>query len=116
MQQLNVDSQLIMDVRAMADLGCKYHHIKVNDLQIKTDKGLLHWEKDTLVQDGQYIKTIDIFTDINSIFKEKTQEVFTLVPSFQSCFLGRMYFLNISVKLQNHDPVYMKIPFDIVHR
>lgn len=122
---LGVDSRLSMDLKALADLSCKYHNLKVDDIQIRSDKGLSHWKCELGFPanngKGQYLKTINICMDLqNSLSKEvngSNEEIhkgyLTLVPSFQSCVVGRMYFLQITVKFHNHEPANLKIPFRI---
>lgn len=122
---LGVDSQLIMDMKAMADLSCKYHHLKVDDLHVRNEKTLGTWNynKDSpqANHQGQFNKTVYLDMDLKPLLSkemansnEDFQKGFlTLVPNFQNCITGRFYFLHIIVKFHNHEPVSLKIPFTI---
>ncbi|CAH6723607.1 hypothetical protein CLIB1444_17S00628 [[Candida] jaroonii] len=122
---LGVDARLSMDIKALADLSCKYHNLKVDDVQIRSDKGLSNWKCELGSPanngKGQYSKTINVSMDLHhSLSKEingSNEEIhkgyLTLVPSFQSCVIGRIYFLQVTIKFQNHESASIKIPFKI---
>ncbi|WEJ93080.1 hypothetical protein PSN45_000540 [Yamadazyma tenuis] len=126
-EAMGVDSQMIMDIKALADLSCKYHFLKVDDVHVKSEGGLSHWDVDKAGTDsmkGQYKKSLDIFIDLNSVLSKEIaissedlqKGCFTLVPGFQTCIMGRLYFLKITVKFQNHESISLKLPLDIVSR
>lgn len=122
---LGVDSQLIMDMKALANLSCKYHHLKVDDLKISNEKSLANWNFNKEFKknnnEGQFNKTINLTMDLKPLLsKESTNSnedflkgFLTLVPNFQNCITGRFYFLHIVVKFHNHESVSLKIPFVI---
>ena len=118
---LQVDSQLIMDMKALVDVSSKYHNLKIEDIQI--DKK--HDWTMTSNQEGDslsYRKTVNISLDLKKLltkeFAKGSHEdlqkgFFVLVPNFQSCILGRLYFIHINVKLYNNESVCFRVPLTI---
>lgn len=53
-----------------------------------------------------HLKVIGTFKNNNAF------DAFNLIPSFQSCYIGRFYYLKISISLSNGDTVHIKVPVD----
>lgn len=117
---LNVDAQFIMDIKALANLLVKYNSLKVEKTKATASNGFVTWDEPVVsAQNATYTKTIDVVVDINHALTREASnddlagEAFALVPSFQSCIIGRYYYLKINVKLQNQDVVPIKVPVTI---
>lgn len=53
-----------------------------------------------------HLKVLGTFKNNNAF------DAFNLVPSFQSCYIDRFYYLKISISLSNGDTVHLKVPVD----
>lgn len=114
---LNVDSQLIMDMKCLSNLAAKYNTLKVDDVKTNT-KNLVDWNQ---ISDSNYTKELEVTVDLKKLFTlegsvlgdEASNESYALIPNFQSCIIGRAYYLKVLVKLQNNDSLSIKVPVSI---
>lgn len=125
---LNIDSQLIMDLKAIANLSVKYNCLKIEKAKPISKLGLANWGEPVssrkLNKDHEelvFSKKIDLSLDLqNLLLKDQStshedlhSEAYTLVPNFQSCIIGRYYTLKVFLKLQNNDVAVIKVPVNI---
>lgn len=111
---LDVNLQMIMDVKSLAHLQHKASSLKFEQVNTKSDGGLLGW-KETLR--GHFSKDVEVSVDLKTLFKMKTlleDGALCLVPSFQSCIICRYYYLSVRVRFANGDGLLVKVPVKIV--
>lgn len=114
---LNVDSQLIMDMKCLSNLAAKYNTLKVDDVKTNT-KNLVDWNQ---ISDSNFTKELEVTVNLKKLFTlegsvlgdEASNESYALIPNFQSCIIGRAYYLKVLVKLQNNDSLSIKVPVSI---
>lgn len=112
---LNLDNQAIADIKALAHLQTKYNLFKVESSTSDT----LPWSQGDLAL--RYTKKLNVFInmegtfsrEINRLSDDITAEAVALVPTFQSCIVGRYYYLSILVRLQNNDSLSIKVPLRV---
>ncbi|OBA23395.1 hypothetical protein METBIDRAFT_29874 [Metschnikowia bicuspidata var. bicuspidata NRRL YB-4993] len=118
-QALGVSNQLLMDVKCLANLEAKSTSLKIENVKVHSTGGLGFWQTSTDSKKAE--KKIFLDVDIQSLFvkdskrpmEDKLQGALTLVPSFQSCIIGRYYYLLIEIKLGNGETMPVKVPFKI---
>ncbi|CAK7893229.1 hypothetical protein CAAN1_08S02388 [[Candida] anglica] len=105
-ENINVSKQLFMDIKSLAKLQPKYTSIRADHVEISP----LKWCKTSGANSSEY--SGETVVSIN----EKTfhtESDICLVPSFQSCIIGRLYYLKITISMQHAEPIVMKIPINI---
>jgi len=124
---LNIDNQLIMDMKSLANLSTKYNCLRVDDSKVTSNHSTSPWtfvssqESKGSFDQEVYSKKVNLRIDLKNVFsKDNTGshddlgvDAYCLVPSFQSCIIGRAYYLRLHVKLQNNDLMYFRIPITI---
>lgn len=123
-----VQRGLVEDVSALARMERKANKLVLNDIQWdgckeRPRKNLVStWRK----ADSQtYTKEISIDFDVSKAQKKalslqqpsqsyKAYDEFTLVPSFQTCLMSRLYYIQLTVKFTSKDVVRFKVPVTIV--
>ncbi|KAK6456137.1 Bul1 N terminus-domain-containing protein [Scheffersomyces xylosifermentans] len=85
----SLEPQLVMDVKALSNLTSKYNSLRIDDVAYKTRRGWL----------------------LRGNSSEN--DSYCLVPNFQSCIVGRSYYISISVKLSNNEVYIIKVPLTI---
>lgn len=123
---LNVDSQLIMDMKCLANLSTKYNSLKVDDSKVSSNIASVPWRyvPGGGKPDGDqevFSKPVNISVDLGNVFSKEsnlshdefTAEAYSLVPNFQSCIIGRAYYLRLNIKLQNNDSMTVRVPISI---
>lgn len=126
---LNIDTQFIMDLKSIANLSVKYNCLKIEKVKPISKLGLGNWGEPVSSRklngdhdEYTFSKKIDLSVDLQNLqlkdlmnlsHEDLSSEAYTLVPSFQSCIIGRYYTLKVLVKLQNHDVVIIKVPISI---
>ncbi|ODV80790.1 ubiquitination pathway protein [Suhomyces tanzawaensis NRRL Y-17324] len=127
-EALEMDKELIQDVKCLANLSSKYDHLKITNTKIEPlDSSDSHnflssipWESETLTSStstGQveeqikYFKKFNLKVDIkNAVPSLSTAPEFCLVPDFQSCLLSRLYYLKVNLKCPNGDKIAFRVP------
>ena len=107
-----------MDVKSIAKLNVKYTTLKVDNVKVKPKQGVsTHWEAEEASFSHKMTLNISfsklLSKDSSGSYEDLTQEPIVLVPSFQSCIIGRLYYLKINAKLQNGEPITLKVPVTI---
>lgn len=128
-----VEAQLFRDLKAMAYLQTKYMNLVVNNpkfyTQSKHNRGLhqnlntipwTHSESSTNVNYSYYSKKFDIALDLSGCYLKGTEpskgscfDNFTLVPTFQSCLMARLYYIKIKVKMVHGPEMIVNVPLSI---
>lgn len=128
-----VETQLFRDVKAMAFLQTKFINLNIANpkfyTQSKHNRGIhqnlnniewKHTESTTNKNYSYYTKKFDISLDLNGCHTKGTDppkdccfDHFTLVPNFQTCFMTRMYYIKIRVKMTNGTQLEVNVPLSI---
>ncbi|RKP29755.1 hypothetical protein METBISCDRAFT_17850 [Metschnikowia bicuspidata] len=118
--QLNVDQQLLMDIKCLANLQVKSDRIKIG---AECTGGAPQWQNGSLkgAQNGSFRSHFRVELNLAALsgkesFKTSLEDMrgsFCLVPSFESCHLARFYFVCVELKLLNGDTFPLKIPIRI---
>lgn len=111
----NEGSQLISDLRCLTNLEYKYERMPVEDnSNTGISKVVLStpWERSSSEDCKNFKKTIHI--DINATGIKHTLEKLHWVPQFQSCFVGRMYFCKIKLKMRSAHDIAINLPLYIM--
>lgn len=114
--KLQVDHQLMMDLKCLANLQVKNDCLKV---AVDYTGGVPKWSN--CDQNGTFnsaLKLLLTFGPLNSkeLMKQLPENMrgsLSLVPSFESCIVARFYFALVELKLANGDTLPMKVPIRI---
>lgn len=127
-EALEIDRDLIHDVKCLANLASKYDHLKIQNPTIQPvnsdeEYSLLSqipWELETITSTSatgvsedqiKYFKNIYLNVDISdAVLSNTTSPEFCLVPDFQSCLLARLYYLKINLKCPNGEKLPLRVP------
>ncbi|CUM52197.1 unnamed protein product [Debaryomyces fabryi] len=130
-----LESELVKDIKCLSSLKEKHMNLQIEDLQYQVpgenvqsanSKNLsnLNWTPQVANEEDPtqleykckfslflnvakaHLKVIGTFKNANAF------DTFCLVPSFQSCYIGRFYYLKINISLSNGDSVHLKVPVD----
>lgn len=122
LENFSVEKSLVDDLKGICNIQTKENHLSIPNFTLPTTNGkqLTHrhinklpWEKSEL----RWSKLILIDLDLDSMQlkgypyrHEKACDRFTLVPNFQLCFMGRMYYIRILICLSTGQFVHLKLP------
>ncbi|ODV80792.1 uncharacterized protein CANTADRAFT_38014, partial [Suhomyces tanzawaensis NRRL Y-17324] len=112
---LDVDRQLVMDIKCLAYMQTKYNKLKIEN--VKLNQFSTTWKTGSLAT--TLTKKFMISLDLKAVLsRELTEnlvsEAHALVPSFQSCIIGRSYYIVVTLRLQNGESVSLKVPLKIL--
>lgn len=119
-----VEKRLVDDLKGISMLKVKANHLVIPKLRSTNGEKLNHryinnqeWVRQP---DGTYSKTFDVDVDLDSMQLKgyplsdvRACDRFTLVPSFQSCHLGRMYHLRVTAGLLTGEYIHLKLPVNV---
>lgn len=129
-----VETQLMKDIKSLATLSTKYINLQIPKYQLvmKTPKShsshnsvtTIPWEQVKSTHDDYslYSKNFDLHIDLrdcqvkgpNSHPPPGTSlDHLTLVPTFQTCFMSRLYYLKISIKISTGELLTVNAPMHI---
>lgn len=125
-----IEKSLVEDLSAMTNLEEKYNVLVLHDLELSDDNGRQSLSKKEVDApwkgnaDGPVSKKFSVCVDLAKAQKKapnmqalapdyKSYNEFTLVPSFQTCLISRMYYLRILLFLTNDQVVDVKVPVTI---
>lgn len=133
-EALEIDKDLIHDVKCLANLATKYDHLKIQNSTVQpassdTAYSLLSqipWELETITSTSatgvsedqiRYFKKFFLNVDIkDATLNHTTSPEFCLVPNFQSCLLARLYYLKINLKCPNGEKLPLRVPILLQRR
>lgn len=112
-ENLNISNDLIKDIKSIANLQPKYDTIKIEHAKLSPS----NWTNEaSTVPSGRlsriYVSHNTLSLDLDNL-KMKKGEEYTLIPSFQSCVIGRLYYLKVTIAVPNGDPLVVKLPLSI---
>ena len=123
--QLDVDQQLLMDIKCLANLRVKSDRIKIG---AECTGGAPQWQNGSLkgAQNGSFRSHFRVELNLAALSGKDSSKAspskasledmrgsFCLVPSFESCHLVRFYYVCVELKLLNGDTFPLKIPIRI---
>lgn len=123
-QNFKIEKQLVDDLKGVCLLSLKTNNLSVPDVRdpkgAKITYRMLNKQEWVQQSNGTYQKTFDFALDMDTMqlkgydpSLERACDRFTLVPSFQLCFLGRMYYLRMSFGLLNGEFIHLKVPVNV---
>lgn len=115
---LNLNNQAIMDIKCLANLSVKYNAFKIDLVTTKTAGGLGLWSESA---PGKFQKSLQVTLNLEGLFSRDANrlsddllaEAGCLVPSFQTCIVGRYYYINVMIRLLNNEVLTTKVPIRI---
>lgn len=130
-----LESQLVKDIKCLSSLKEKHMNLQIEDLKYQVPGGSvqevnsknltnLNWTPEVANEEdpGQleykckfnlYLNVVSAHLKVIGTFKKANAfDAFFLVPSFQTCYIGRFYYLKIKISLSNGDCVHLKVPID----
>lgn len=124
-QKLDIDKQLIKDIKCLANLAAKYDHLKFQNPSIQVDGSTVEensitsipWQTKEKGQNGdstkhiEYFKSFNINIDMKNLIQSSNPSSdFCLIPDFQFCTLARIYYIKLKFKCPNGEKVYLRVP------
>lgn len=130
---IKFETQMYQDIKCLANLQTKYINLSVLELDTKFVTRLslgvgthssvksIPWEAEPDDKSGRlFSKKFDLVFNLNECHlkgvenkNKKGFDYITLVPSFQTCYMARLYFIKITVKLQNGEALLVNVPLTI---
>lgn len=127
-ENFKVEKTLVDDLSAMTNLEDKYNNLTLRDVEVSAGGQSYPAMKASKLfandKETSYTKSFSVCVDVAKAQKKtpnppslksgyKSYDEFTLVPSFQTCLLSRMYYLRIMVSLTSEQVVELKVPVTI---
>ncbi|EMG46733.1 hypothetical protein G210_3011 [Candida maltosa Xu316] len=127
-EALDVERDLVQDIKCLANLSTKYVHVNIRDVGISANGqsydsiGAVPWQKEILkstdnnsgkVQNtSKFYKNLQLSVNFaNAVLKPINSTDFCLIPDFQSCLLARIYYLKIDLKFHTStEKVTLRVP------
>ncbi|CAH2351084.1 hypothetical protein CLIB1423_02S11870 [[Candida] railenensis] len=108
-ENLNISKQLILDIKSVSNLQPKCNVTKVENFKFGVGK----WSQARAENSSDvFMSKSNLAVDLRNLKGEKGEDC-CLLPSFQSCIIGRLYYLKVSIHLQHAEPTIIKIPISI---
>ena len=118
-----LEAQLVEDVRSILSLETKHMNMPVQGVTVRdrsenpTNLSRLPWvQKDPTT----FLLQVNVAIDLETLHlkgemptTEKAHSKYCLVTSFQSCTIGRLYYLKVVLKLSNNDSVRFLLPVTV---
>ncbi|RCK61078.1 Ubiquitin ligase-binding protein BUL1 [Candida viswanathii] len=119
-EPIDIDRELVQDIKCLASLTTRYVHMKVKHVGI-TSGGVTYdsvssvpWHKEVLdshLTTAKWTKNMMLSVNLgNAVMKPTNSADFCLVPDFQTCLLARMYYLKIDLKFHTLEKVSLRVP------
>ena len=126
-EPLDVDRDLVLDIKCLANLTTKYVHMKIKDVVIKANEQsytsitAVPWQKEVLKSTDsttgkeqstvKYSKNLNLSIDLaNTVMKPTNLTDFCLVPDFQTCLMARIYYLKVDLKFHTGEKITLRVP------
>lgn len=121
-ENLKLESQLVEDVRSIACLETKHMNLPVPGVTVSdraTNTAMMHlpW---TRKDANTHVLQVNVGVDLETVHlkgepptADKAHSKYCLVTSFQSCTIGRLYYLKVVMKLTNNDHVRFFLPITV---
>lgn len=126
-ENFKVEKSLIDDLKAVCEVEERYFNLKIDDFKIENFSSVdsfsrSNWSYNS--KEESYRKEMNLLINTESaILKSlnvnhnmktyKSYNEFCLVPSFQTCRLGRAYYYRVMITLSNNETFQFKVPVTI---
>ncbi|CAI5758578.1 unnamed protein product [Candida verbasci] len=126
---LKIETKLYRDVKSIASLKTKYINLPISNcnylynhngnLGSYTNIKSIPWSVEENTQNQVYSKKLSIKMDLNNCslkgteFPMKGLDTIVLVPNFQSCYMGRLYYVKVSVRMSHGVNLILNVPLEI---
>ncbi|KAF6070163.1 Bul1 N terminus family protein [Candida albicans] len=130
-EALRLETKLYQDVKCLASLKTKYINLPISNLVFETtsQNGIgtttevksLQWQEEQSEKGKLFTKKFAVRMNLNNCSSKsndnssKGLDRITLVPSFQTCFASRLYYIKMTVRLNHGDSLLVNVPLNI-HR
>ena len=130
-EALRLETKLYQDVKCLASLKTKYINLPISNLVFETtsQNGIgtttevksLQWQEEQSEKGKLFTKKFAVRMNLNNCSlksndnSSKGLDRITLVPSFQTCFASRLYYIKMTVRLNHGDSLLVNVPLNI-HR
>lgn len=132
-EPIDIDRELVQDIKCLGSLTTRYIHMKVKNIGI-TSNGTSYesvstvpWQKEVLNSSDpppssssssgkklttvKYNKKLTLSVNLgNAVMNPTNLADFCLVPDFQTCLLARMYYLKIDLRFHTSEKVSLRVP------
>lgn len=125
-----VQKSMVEDLAAMSRVDEKYNRLVLNELETVDEAGKsifgkegnkTSWQKQ---ENGVFKKTLSLKVDVTKAQKMlvdnhllsqkyKAYDEFTLVPSFQTCLMSRLYYFRFVIRFTGNQCMEFKVPVTI---
>lgn len=126
-EPIDIDRELVQDIKCLASLTTRYVHMKVKNVGITCNGtsyesvSTVPWQKEVLnstepasgkkLTTVKYNKNLMLSVNLgNAVMKPTNLADFCLVPDFQTCLLARLYYLKIDLKFHTSEKVSLRVP------
>lgn len=142
--QFTVESQLLEDVRSLSSLRIKKNVLDIEDIKVYSSSKLgsngIPWttvNKDTLEKkcnislglsncspQDRRMKDLQVSLNLTSSQTRKSMskqsqpayDKYAIIPEYQNCFSGRLYYLQVNLLILNGEIITTKIPLSVEKR
>ena len=118
-----LEAQMVEDVKSISSFETKHMNMPVQSVTVRdrsenaTSLSRLPWvQKDP----NTFLLQVNVAIDLETVYlkgemptAEKAHSNYCLVTSFQSCTIGRLYYLKVVLKLSNNDSVRFLLPVTV---
>lgn len=132
-EAFRVETQFFKDIKSMAMLQTKYINLSIPDVKLERSSesgigyyknlGAVPWEESQSSVNPNYkifTKKVNLHVDLDnchlkggSLGKKSAFDTICLVPDFQTCFLGRLYYMRIGVTHKNGVTQVVHVPVTV---
>lgn len=128
-ETLRLETRLYQDVKCLATLKTKYINLPVSGLVFETNSqdGIgatssvknLPWVEENTEKGQLFTKKFSVRMNLNNCSLKsndhplKGLDKITLVPDFQSCYVSRLYYIKITVRLHHGDSLVVNVPLSV---
>lgn len=106
-----IDYSLINDIKCLSNLRSSTTKLHIHS-PLYPSLNKIGWEKQTTSgKNDKYTKTFDLKVDLVNATSNVGD--FRIVPDFQNCYMSRMYYLQIKVRINSSHVLLLKIPIII---
>jgi hypothetical protein len=124
-EALEIDKQMVRDIKCLANLATKYDHLKFTTATIQPEDSTDQYQYISTVpwktkQSEKNPLSVDYFKkfNVNIDLKDAVQDInvpseYCLVPDFQTCLVARIYYLKLKFKCISGEKIYLRVPLVI---
>lgn len=123
-KNFNIERQLSEDIKSMCQLQCKISELHVANLKINGhswNKKTTNWSISSKEANASVDVTIKLEYLSHQLLKSlpeslKSYNRFNFIPDFQSCYMSRLYHINLNIVLSCGTKCQLRIPLRVQKR